>query len=892
MRARTLIALTLLALMLVSVLPATGISNERLSSDVQGLINRATPPYFHDELGNRFIVMGVERSSSGIKALIESLGGRVVSELKLLGGLVVEGSSSLVEALKHKGFNVYRDRVVYLIEPLRLPFDSVSPTLISGTPAIGAPQLISMGYNGSGVKVAVIDTGVENLHPWLVRSGASVVEWEVDATGTGIEDYCGKRISYYWGGLHGTHVAGIIASQYEKAPGVALGVSIYDIIVFPEMLDTEFLGCFGTLASYVLAGIELALLGPDMEPDTGDEADVLSLSLGYIPPPEIQYAIKAGIIKEPLIEALEKAVSKGKIVVVAAGNSYGLNLVNVLCLANGVICVGASSHMGTADPSDDMLAWFSSKGPGPLGTLLPHVVAPGVYIYSSIPTDLAGLLYLPEPGAMLSGTSMSTPFVSGSAALLISYLRARGEPVDPRVVAARLIQTAVDVKPQDAEAFWLLPDWYKRLLKQYIPVPPVNTPVDQGGGLINVFRAAFAELELSIEGSPVGYMVVKGQPYSFNVTVRNVAGEGLTVAVSPDLIGFWNVYTFESVNDRIVVKESLERVDPGSTLTITVNVSKLDPGVYAGYIGFRVIETEHLYRIPVMLVVPVNIADGDLRSLHRLNLATGTRDVWDVVTLYVSVERPIEEPLSITTLSAPGAPGMVSVTLITPLGMYSSFTNTIGYVLLEPGLYTLTAWILFAYTWPINVRFTLTLGIPTLTEKVRGALESIELISRRVTLLEASINATLNALEMLKLEFKAESQFIRSRIDMLNQSIVELDRVLSSLGEQLARTREDLGRLSVTLSNVNTTLSQMIAREASRINELNVKLGDLDSKLLQARGDLETLREELNTKARELASLEGAHSTTRIISILAVLIGVVAVALGAYRVIGGRVGSP
>jgi hypothetical protein len=402
MLAKVLAALTLIAIMAVSVLTAATPTIEPSGSDLQRMLDRSAPPYQRGELSNRFIVMPGGKPSGDARAIVELLGGRVVGEFKLLGGLVVEGSPSIARVLEQRGFSVYTDRILYLVEPLRLPFEAISPMLGIGTPAIGAPSLVSMGYDGSGVRVAVIDTGIENLHPWLVRGGRSVVEWEVDATGTGIEDYCGKRIGWYWGGVHGTHVAGIIASQYERAPGVAPGVSLYDIIVFPEMMDWMFFGCFATLASYVLAGIELALLGPDLEPDTGDEADVLSLSLGYIAPPEIQYAIKAGIIKDPVIDALRRAVSKGKVVVVAAGNAYGLNMINALCLADGVICVGASSHMGTVDPGDDMLAWFSSKGPGPLGTLLPHVVAPGVSIYSSIPTDLAELYGLPEPGGYAS----------------------------------------------------------------------------------------------------------------------------------------------------------------------------------------------------------------------------------------------------------------------------------------------------------------------------------------------------------------------------------------------------------------------------------------------------------------------------------------------------------
>ena len=884
MLARALAALTLIAIMAVSVLTAATPTIEPSGLDLQRMLDRSAPPYHRGELSNRFIVIPGGKPSGDARALVELLGGRVVGELKLLGGLVVEGSPSIARVLEQRGFSVYTDRILYLVEPLRLPFEAISPMLGIGTPAIGAPSLVSMGYDGSGVRVAVIDSGIENLHPWLMRGGRSVVEWEVDATGTGMEDYCGKRIGWYWGGIHGTHVAGIIASQYERAPGVAPGVSLYDVIVFTEMF-----GCFGTLASYVLAGIELALLGPDLEPDTGDEADVLSLSLGYIAPPEMQYAIKAGILKDPVIDALRRAVSKGKVVVVAAGNAYGLNLINALCLADGVICVGASSHMGTVDPGDDMLAWFSSKGPGPLGALLPHVVAPGVFIYSSIPTDLAKLYGLPEPGDMLSGTSMSTPFVSGSAALLISYLRARGEPADPRVVAARLIQTAVDVKPQGVEAFWLLPDWIKELLRGYIPVPPVNTPVDQGGGLINVYRAALAELELSVRGSPTGYVVVEGQPYEFDVTVRSLADETLTITISQTLVRFWNIYTFEDVSAKIVVEESLIRMPSGSTISVRVSVSGLNPGVYGGYIGFRVAESGNLYRIPVLIVVPVDISVNGLKFVEQLNLKIGTRDEWDIVTLYVNVERPVEEPLLITTLSGPGAPGMISVTLTTPSGMYSSLTNTMGYILLEPGLYTLSAWILFAYWLPINIDFTLVIGMPTLTERVRGALEEIQLLRSRVDLLESSLNAlrsrvdllesslnaTVKALELLRLELQAESQLLRSRVAELNRTLVELDKTLRGLGEQLSRAQDDLRRLSTTLSE-----------EARRLGD---RISALESRLQQARGDLEALRGELNARAQELSSrigdLEGAHSTTRITAIIAVVLGLAGVALGAYMML-------
>lgn len=886
MRAATSIALVLLILVVMSSALPLSSSSLGVEGGVSSLVSRSSRPFSSDVVNGRFIVLGEGKPLQELLVLIEGFNGRVVGEFKLVKGLVVEGSQGLAEVIRGRGFKVYPDRVVYLLEPIVLPVRSdVEPMVNVSIISIGASGLHILGVNGSGVKVAVVDTGIENMHPWLIRGNTSVVAWEVDATGTGVIDYCGKRIGDYWGGVHGTHIAGIIASQHPEYRGVAPGVELYDVIVIPEMIGDLYTGCYSTTASYVMKGVELALLGPDGEPGTGDEADVISLSLGYILPPEIQYSIVAGIIEDPLIELLEKAVGMGKVVVVAAGNAYGLNMVNALCLAEGVICVGASSHMGTVDPGDDMIAWFSSKGPGPLGLLLPHVVAPGVFIYSSIPSDLAILYYLEEPADYLSGTSMSTPFVSGSAAIIVGYLRSKGVKVTPLDVMARIVQTAVDVKPQAAEAFWLLPDWYKELLKQYIPTPPVNTPVDQGGGLINVYQATLAELRLSIQGKPLGYLISSSGSVGFEVSIENVANTTLTIATSRGLVKLWNVYTFEDVSNAISLEDKSFELKPGSNASIKVNVNNLKPGVYGGYIGFRVLKSGVLYRIPVLIVVPVSMGGGELRVLQTLKLSTGTRDIWDIVTLYIHVDKPLLEPLSLSTLSSPGAPGMVSLTLTTPSGYYTSFTNSIGYVLLEPGVYTLSAWILFAFEWPINVDFTLSVGAPTLTEGISRALEELQQLSSRVALIESTLDMVSKTLESLREELFRESQLLRSRIDTLNTTLLSLERVLDNLGAQLQDARTTLDKLSLTLSNVNKTLSDSIARESRRIS-------DLELRLQQTRGELESVRESLNTKTEELSrratSIEEAHSTTRTIAIISTLIGLTALAASAYSILRRR----
>ena len=142
---------------------------------------------------------------------------------------------------------------------------------------------------------------------------------------------------------------------------------------------------------------------------------------------------------DPLTLAARAAVKAGIVVVAAAGNNgksstgtmqYG----GITAPGNepSVLTVGASSHMGTIDRSDDTIAAFSSRGPSAIDTgAKPDVVAPGVGIES---TSVAGSkLYTSYPQALLngtvsttylpylsmSGTSMASPVVAGSVALMM-----------------------------------------------------------------------------------------------------------------------------------------------------------------------------------------------------------------------------------------------------------------------------------------------------------------------------------------------------------------------------------------------------------------------------------------------------------------------------------------
>jgi subtilisin family serine protease len=252
--------------------------------------------------------------------------------------------------------------------------DSTNLTLI------GAPKVwLALGTRGKGVTVAIIDTGIDYTHPALGQGfgpGFKVI---------GGWDFVNNDADPFDDNGHGTHVSGIVAGQSATITGVAPDVSL----IAYKVLNSHGSGS----DSDVIAAIERAA-DPNGDGNTSDHVDVANLSLGG-----------GGNPDDPTSVAVDNATAAGVTFAIAAGNGGSFHAISSPGTARSAITVGASDF-------GDRIASFSSRGPNMKNIALkPDVVAPGVGIVSSFP----GNQYV-----ALSGTSMATPHVAGSAALLKS----------------------------------------------------------------------------------------------------------------------------------------------------------------------------------------------------------------------------------------------------------------------------------------------------------------------------------------------------------------------------------------------------------------------------------------------------------------------------------------
>ncbi|MCD5322396.1 MULTISPECIES: S8 family peptidase [Pontibacillus] len=284
---------------------------------------------------------------------IHKVGGKVKHQFKYMNVVQAKLPPKAVEALKKN------PNVAYIEEDANV--QAYGQTTPWGIPAINADDVQASGNSGSGIKVAVLDSGISASHEDLqVAGGASFVDGEPDP--------------FNDGNGHGTHVAGTIAGVNNSLGviGVAPSAELYAV----KVLNSSGSGSYSGIAK----GIEWAV---------DNNIDVVNMSLG------------GSRGSTTLEQAMDQAYQQGVLLIAAAGNEGSKGKKNTIGYPAKYASVVA---VGAVDESLNR-ASFSSVGEEL------EVMAPGANIYSTLPGNTYG---------SYNGTSMASPHVAGAAALILA----------------------------------------------------------------------------------------------------------------------------------------------------------------------------------------------------------------------------------------------------------------------------------------------------------------------------------------------------------------------------------------------------------------------------------------------------------------------------------------
>lgn len=302
-------------------------------------------------------------------AAVTTRKGKIGRKFKHLRAMTATLSDAEITKLKNDPLVTYvqEDVRMQMIDPLSAEYEESW-----GVTRIGSAVAHDASLLGTGVKIAILDTGIDYNHLQLSKAfqtdnkGISFVQ-DVNGVVSNPDPMDDSSNG------HGTHVAGIIAAAMDGTGTV--GVAPQAQLLAVKVLDGSGFGTIG----WVLSGIDWAI---------GQQVDIINMSLGLS-------------AESPGLEALEAACQTawdaGILLVAAAGNTGG-GAVAFPAAYDTVIAAGATD-------SCDAKSSFSAIGPEV------ELAAPGTAILSTLPSDRYGLI---------SGTSQAAPHVAGAAALIIS----------------------------------------------------------------------------------------------------------------------------------------------------------------------------------------------------------------------------------------------------------------------------------------------------------------------------------------------------------------------------------------------------------------------------------------------------------------------------------------
>ncbi len=454
-----------------------------------------------------------------------------------------------------------------------LPIATYAPRLTSTPQQIGAPTIWgqSLETAGQGVKIGIIDSGIDATHPFFDPAGytmpagfpkgqqrfttAKVIVARVFPPKRGASGASTRLAFSDDDSSHGTHVAGIAAGDAETATGqgrvsgVAPRAYLGNYKVF---VQTDSGLSPNANSPAIVAAIEAAV---------ADGMDVVNFSGGE---PEIEAS------RDIVALALDSAAAAGVVPVVAAGNDYndfGAGSVSSPANSDAAIAVAAVSISGTTRTH----AEFSSVGPTTVSQRLkPDVSAPGVDVLSSIPGG---------GWSELSGTSMASPHVAGAAALL----RQRHPAWTVAQLKSALVESGVDSVDERGR--------------------PVG-PRFQGGGVIALQRAD-RPLLFALPTAVSFGLLLRGQASTRTVGLDDAGGGG----------GTWQVGRVMRNAPAGVRLELPATITVPGELTVSASTTRsARPGDVDGYVELR--RGSDVRRIPLWGRV-----DAQALAMHRPGVA-------------------------------------------------------------------------------------------------------------------------------------------------------------------------------------------------------------------------------------------------------------------------------
>jgi bacillopeptidase F len=326
-------------------------------------------------------------NQASLKSYLMNSGGKDMRSLWIINGFAVKAKPTVIKRL------VKRPEVVEvrLDEPVLLAIDTGSASAAGqwNITMLDADLVWAQGYQGQGVVVASVDSGVDYRHSDLAgnwRGGAN--SWF---------DPHGQHSLPYDSNGHGTQTTGIMVGQ--NLGTMAIGMAPQAQWIAVKIFDDN----GNALLSDIHAGFQW-LLDPDGDPNTDDAPDIVNNSWGF---PETIDTCETEFQTDILtLRSLEINV------VFSAGNQGGAPASISPANNAGVFSIGAVDENG-------IITSFSNQGPSACGQgdIYPGAVAPG-YLVSTADLTFGGLF--PNATTLVSGTSFAAPHVSGAMALLLS----------------------------------------------------------------------------------------------------------------------------------------------------------------------------------------------------------------------------------------------------------------------------------------------------------------------------------------------------------------------------------------------------------------------------------------------------------------------------------------